>query len=188
MAYPSDQALTPDRPFGKFLIPLLLAIHVFWLVLMGRSAICPCGVVSLWQTGSDAAQNSQQVADPYSFLHMIFGMALSRGFRRLRPTWRVADLALLAVFSSTVWEVVENTPWVIQLMDNAANAAPDYDGDSILNSLADTGFVMLGFWAARLLPLAASILLAVALEVLVSWMIHDGLVLATVRIVYNLLQ
>ncbi|GGX35903.1 UPF0314 protein R03235 [Pigmentiphaga litoralis] len=188
MAYPSDQVLTPAKPFGKFLIPFLLAIHVLWLVLVGRSAICPCGVVSLWQTGSDAAQNSQQVADPYSLLHLIFGIALSRGFRWLRPTWRVADLALLAVFSSTVWEVMENTPWVIQLMDNAANAAPDYDGDSILNSLADTGFVMIGFWVARLLPLLASVALAVVLELIVSWMINDGLVLATVRILYNLVR
>jgi len=48
--------------------------------------------------------------------------------------------------------------------------------------------VMVGFWAARLLPLAASVLLAVALELIVSWMIHDGLVLATVRIVWNLVQ
>jgi hypothetical protein len=188
VAYQPEHTLLTARPNGKCLIPLLLSLHVLWLVGMGRSAICSCGVVSFWQAGSTAVENSQQFADPYSFLHVIFGIGLFLLFRWLRPTWRVSDLALLALFSSTIWEVVENTPWVIELMNNAANAAPDYDGDSILNSLADTGFAMAGFWLARWLPWQASVALAVMLEALVSWMISDGLLLAAGRLLVSLVQ
>lgn len=170
-------------------VPVVLAVfaaHVLWLVLMDRSLVCPCGVVTLWQTDADPAQNSQQFADFYSLLHVVYGMGLCALLGWLRPHWPVADRALLALVSSTLWEVIENTPWVIALLDNVANAAPDYDGDSILNSLADTGFAMAGFWLALRLPGRWILVLAIALEVTVTVAINDGLLLATGRVLLGL--
>lgn len=182
LAFPRLRWLRHD----SLVVLATLGLHVLWLRLLGRSLVCPCGVVTLWQVSDDPAQNSQQVADAYSLLHVIFGMGLYLVFTWLRPRWPRIDRALLALISSTVWEVVENTPWVIALLNNATNAAPDYHGDSILNSLADTGFAMLGFAIAARLPLRWSIALALALELIVSLRIHDGFLLATGRLVLGL--
>lgn len=163
-----------------------LVVHVLWLAWMGRSFTCPCGVVSFWQSGDDPAQNSQQIADAYSLLHIAFGVGLFHAFSWLRPCWPVIDRALLALISSTTWEIIENTPWVIALLNNAANAAPDYSGDSVLNSLADTGFALLGFAIAMRLPLPWAIALVVAMEGLATLLINDGFVLIAWRLVLGL--
>lgn len=163
-----------------------LIVHIAWLLLMDRSLVCPCGAVTLWQSGDDPAQNSQQVADAYSLLHLVFGMGLFLAFTWVRPRWPVIDRALLALISSTTWELVENTPWVIALLNNAANAAPDYHGDSVLNSLADTGFAMLGFAVAMRLPLRWIGVLAVLLELATTLLINDGFMLIAWRLVVGL--
>ncbi|MEN5116332.1 DUF2585 family protein [Luteimonas sp. TWI662] len=182
LAFPRLRWLRHDR----LLVVATLALHVLWLALLDRSLVCPCGVVSLWQFSDDPAQNSQQVADAYSLLHVVFGMGLYLVFTWLRPRWPRIDRAMLALISSTAWEIVENTPGVIALLNNATNAAPDYHGDSILNSLADTGFAMLGFAIAARLPLRWILALALALELVVSLRIHDGFLLAGGRLVFGL--
>ncbi|RPD88453.1 MULTISPECIES: DUF2585 family protein [Luteimonas] len=159
-----------------------LAVHVWWLLWMGRSLTCPCGVVSLWQSGADPSQNSQQIADAYSSLHVAFGMGLYLVFSWLRPRWPVIDRALLALISSTIWEMIENTPWVVLVLNNAANAAPDYRGDSVLNSLADTAFALLGFTIALGLPVRWVVVIALALETIATLLIHDGFVLIVWRL------
>lgn len=163
-----------------------LIVHIGWLLLMDRSLVCPCGVVTLWQSNPDAAQNSQQFADAYSLLHVVFGFGLFLAFIWVRPNWPVIDRALLALISSTTWEIIENTPWVIAVLNNAANAAPDYSGDSVLNSLADTAFAMLGFAIAMRLPLRWILALAVLLEIAATLLINDGFVLIVWRLAIGL--
>ena len=52
-----------------------------------------------------------------------------------------------------------------------------YDGDSVLNSLADIGWMAIGFLLARRLPLWASVAAAMSLELLTLWTIRDNLTL-----------
>lgn len=165
-----------------------LVVHIGWLLLMDRSLVCPCGLVTFWQSNPDVAHNSQQFADAYSLLHLVFGMGLFIAFAWLRPHWPVIDRALLTLISSTTWELVENTPRVIVLLNNAANAAPDYSGDSVLNSLADTAFAMLGFAIAVRLPLRWIVALAVLLEIAATLLIHDGFVLIVWRLALGLFE
>jgi len=52
-----------------------------------------------------------------------------------------------------------------------------YNGDSVLNSLADMGWMILGFALARRLPVRATIAIALAFELLTLLVIRDNLTL-----------
>ena len=74
------------------------------------------------------------------------------------------------------WEVVENTPMVIDRY-RATAAALGYSGDSIINSLSDIAMMALGFWIARKLPVRTTILLLILLELVPLYVIRDNLTL-----------
>jgi len=162
-------------------VVLVLGTMVIWLRLVGRSYLCPCGVVVFWQGELDPAQNSQQFADWYSFLHVMYGFGLLVFANVMRPHWSIGAKALMALASSAIWEMVENTPFVVDLFKHSPHA-PTYWGDSVLNSMGDTLFVMIGFGLAARLPLWAVTILAITLELAVSVAINDGMVLATLRL------
>jgi hypothetical protein len=83
---------------------------------------------------------------------------------------------LAALLVEAAWEIAENTPFVIDRY-REATAALGYTGDSVLNSFSDIGMMALGFLAARRLPVWASILLLVVLEVVPLFVIRDNLTL-----------
>jgi len=74
------------------------------------------------------------------------------------------------------WEIVENTPLVINRY-REATAALGYSGDSVLNSVSDITMMAIGFLIARKLPLWASILLLLVLELVPLAVIRDNLTL-----------
>ena len=61
-----------------------------------------------------------------------------------------------------------------------------YEGDSVLNSLSDIGFMALGFWIASKLPWWASVLLALAFELFTLALIRDNLTLNVLMLVWPL--
>ena len=77
--HPADRTSPfPLRPGRRCLAALgMVAAMAALLLVMGRDPTCPCGVVRLWQSGLDPLENSQQFADWYSLLHVVFGMALA---------------------------------------------------------------------------------------------------------------
>ena len=88
-----------------------------------------------------------------------------------------------AVGLEAAWEVVENTPMVINRYCEATIAL-DLSGDSVLNSVADIGAMMAGFWLASPAPVALSIGLTIAMELFVGFMICDNLTLNVVMLLY----
>lgn len=152
------------------------------LDLMGRPLVCDCGPIRLWDGDPHSPGSSQQFADWYSALHVVYGIGLFLALQRARPHWPTSWLFLTALASSAVWEVMENTPWIIAMFGSAVGA-PDYHGDSVLNALGDTVFVALGFGAARTLPLKGTIALVLVLELAIALAIRDGFVLGTLRLV-----
>ena len=154
---------------------------------MGRVPICTCGYVKLWHGVVFSAENSQHVSDWYTFSHVIHGF----GFYWLawligrRLGWSLGVRFTIAMAVEASWEVLENTPMVIDRY-RATTIALDYYGDSILNSVADMGAMALGFFLAARLPVAVTIVLTLVMELGVGWMIRDNLLLNIIQLVYPL--
>lgn len=162
----------------------LLLATALTLLAMGRPLLCTCGHVDLWHPAIDAG-NSQHLADWYSPSHLIHGLifyGLAWALLRRVP---VATRFLIALAIEAGWELIENSPMVIDRY-RTATIALGYEGDSVLNSLADIAFMGLGFLLARRLPVIASIVLALALEALAAFAIRDNLALNVLMLLYPL--
>ena len=163
------------------LIGLALAITVVALRYQGRLWICACGHVDLWAGNTKSSDNSQHLADPYSFTHLLHGLlfygALVWAVPRLSIPWRLA----IAVAIEALWEVVENSAFIIQRY-REATLALGYEGDSIVNSVADIAWMVAGFWLARKLGFRRSAALFVATELALVLWIRDSLVLNVIML------
>ena len=158
---------------------------------MGRPPICACGTVKLWQGAVQSAENSQHITDWYSASHLIHGLLFYFFAWVLWTRWRLfgglpARYALpIAVAFEAFWEVLENSPMIIQRY-REATISLGYVGDSIVNSMADVGWMMIGFFLASRLPVWVSIALAIALELLTLILIRDNLTLNVLMLLWPL--
>ncbi|MES2136293.1 MAG: DUF2585 family protein [Pseudomonadota bacterium] len=161
------------------LIPIAAAAI---LLALGRSPICTCGAVDLWVGTRDSPKTSQMLADWYSLSHIVHGLIfyalLWLTARRMPVQWRL----VIALLVESSWEVIENTPLVIDRY-RETTAALGYTGDSVINSLSDIAMMAIGFLVARKLPVWASVALLIALELVPLFVIRDNLTLN----VWNLL-
>ena len=158
---------------------LIVAATAAILLLMGRNPLCTCGSVALW--GPVGPTQSQMLLDWYSASHIVHGILFYAGLWLVARRWPVETRFLVALVIEAAWEVVENTPLVIDRY-REATAALGYTGDSVLNSLADIAMMALGFLAARRLPLWATVALLLLLELVPLAIIRDNLTLNVVML------
>ena len=150
--------------------------------LSGRSPFGPDGRFGWWDGDVWSSENSQRVADAYSFSHLIHGM-LFYGFlwlvaRRLPVKYRF----LLALLIEAGWELLENSPLIINRY-REATIALGYVGDSILNSVCDVGMMALGFLAARFARVRLIVALILLMELGCLWWVRDNLTLNVLMLV-----
>lgn len=144
------------------------------LLAMGRPPICSCGEVALW--GASGPRQSQMLADWYSASHIVHGFLFYALLHFAARGWSIERRFLVALAIEAAWEIVENTPAIIDRY-REATIALGYSGDSILNNFSDIGMMAAGFLAARRLPVWASVLVVAMLELVPLLVIRDNLVL-----------
>lgn len=173
--------------FWRQVWPALAVLGALVLVelAMHRPPICPCGAVRLWHGTVQSPENSQQIADWYSFSHIIHGFLFFWAGYWLLPRLSVGARLTIAAAIEAVWEIAENSPVMIDRY-REATISWGYSGDSILNSAMDLVFMMLGFALARRLGWQWTLALAIAFEVLTAITIRDGLLLNIVMLVHPL--
>ncbi len=153
------------------------------LFLFGQPTICECGTIKLWEGTVLSSGNSQHISDWYTFSHIVHGFIFYGLLAWLLPTMPVRVRLLIALGVEIAWEVLENTPMVIQHYREQA-LAQGYTGDSILNSVMDTLWMAAGFLFARKYPWWTTFLVAVVLELGVLYMIRDNLTLNVINLIH----
>ncbi|MEY2942517.1 MAG: hypothetical protein RLY97_531 [Pseudomonadota bacterium] len=181
-------SLQPNR---RTTVITLLLVMIFALIelAMHRPVICPCGTIKFWWSAVQSAENSQHIADWYSFSHVIHGTlfyACAHILRQKSPLFqqKFCHWALaIAVMIEGIWELLENSPTMIDRY-RSVTISYGYTGDSIVNSMADIGWMSLGFLLAARLPVRATVTMAVSFELFTLLVIRDNLTLNILMLIW----
>jgi hypothetical protein len=148
----------------------------------GQPLVAASGRILPWVGNPSSPETSQQLADWYSFSHIIHGFIFFGLLGLIAPRLPLGARLLIAMGVEIGWEVAENTPAVIQHYRKQALAA-GYVGDSILNSVSDTFMMSTGFYFAFKIRARTVIALAIGLELFVAYAIRDNLTLNVINLI-----
>jgi hypothetical protein len=167
----------PALLIGLMLIATAVVEH-----LEGRLWKCVCPRL-LWTSGAWSPQTSQLFLDPYSFTHLLHGFMfaglLTLLIRNMSANWRF----VVAIAIECAWEMIENSNTVIDRY-REATAALGYHGDSVVNSLGDIFCCGVGFMLAIKLGWRWGIAMFVAVELALTFWIHDSLLLEILMLIH----
>jgi hypothetical protein len=171
------------KAWPGLVVVAVLAATAFRLHRQGRLWTCSCGRFTLWVGGAWSSDTSQQLFDPYTFTHVLHGLIfcglLAWCLPRVPWRWRFC----LMVAGEALWELIENTDFVIRRY-REATAALGYTGDTVVNSLGDIAACAVGFVLARRLGLLRSVLLFVVTELALLIWIRDSFLLNVLLLIY----
>ncbi|MBM4154531.1 MAG: DUF2585 family protein [Lentisphaerae bacterium] len=154
----------------------LLAALVAFELATGRPPLGPDGRFGWWDGDIWSSTNSQRVADAYSFSHIIHGMLFYGLLWLVARRMPAGRRLLIAVALEVGWEMLENSPIIINRY-REATIAQGYSGDSILNSACDVVMMAIGFGIARICRVGVVVVLILAMEIGCLLWVRDNLTL-----------
>lgn len=160
------------RPVAATLLAVAAAAAILWL--MGRPLLYKGGLIELW--GPAGPKQSQMLLDWYSLSHLVHGFLFYAVLHVMAKRWKLPERLLAATLVEAAWEIVENSPVIIDRY-REATIALGYRGDTILNSLSDIVMMIAGFLIARRVPVWASVMIVLVLELVPLAIIRDNLTL-----------
>ena len=170
----------------KFIVISLLSVILIVAGIewgMGRSSLGPDGKFGWWDGDINSSENSQRVADAYSFTHIIHGLIFYAFLwivaRRLPIRYRF----MAALIIEGVWEILENSSFIINRY-REATISQGYFGDSILNSCSDVVMMSIGFLLAYRLRPWMSVLLVVCIELVLLLWVRDNLSINIIMLIH----
>jgi len=180
---PTKPTFDGERIWPRLGIIAVLLFATFLLRREGRLWICSCGQFLIWAGKVCSSNNSQQFLDPYSFTHVLHGFLYCWLMTWLLPRLTPARRLWLAVTVAALWEVFENSNFIIQRY-RADTASLGYQGDTIVNSFGDMLCAVAGFIIAQRLGFPRSLVLFLVLELVLLVWIRDSLLLEVLMLAH----
>ena len=162
-------------------ITVLMSLVLWW---MGRVWWCKLGDWAIYINQAwNSSHTSQHIFDPYTFTHVLHGVAFfwltSLVLPKLANEWRF----LIATVLEAAWEILENSNFIIEkYRENTASL--DYFGDSVANSIGDVIACTIGFWVAVILGWWKSLAFFVLTELVLILWIRDSLLINILMLLY----
>lgn len=162
---------------------LITAAATMMLWLMGQPVWCKCGSWIPWSWDIWSSHNSQHLLDPYTATHVLHGVILCGLLYWLPRSVPESTLFLAAIILEAVWEIQENSPFIIERY-RESTMSQDYYGDSILNSVFDILACAFGYVIALQLRAVKSVVFSMATELILVFWIRDCLALNVLMLVW----
>ena len=183
----------PSAPFPRISLPLalliafgMIACHSRDSVWMGRIPICQCGYVKLWHggRGTRKCRSTSPIGTPTATSCTAWCSTSCCG-AIFRGRLSVAARLVIATLIEGAWEIFENTPFIINRY-RTQTISRDYYGDTIINSVGDMVAMVVGFLLSARLPAWITVMLLIATEVGLLYLIRDNLLLNIIMLIYPL--
>ncbi|MBY0310638.1 MAG: DUF2585 family protein [Phycisphaerales bacterium] len=164
----------------------IVALTVLILHLMDRVWWCQCGKMFPWTSDIWSEHCSQHLLDPYVFSHIshgffFYGLVVWLPFKYKRPSF--AWVMVIAVLIECAWEILENSPIIINRY-RATTIAIGYTGDSVINSIIDIIACITGVLIARACGFWKTLAIFLAFEIGTLIWVRDNLSLNVLMLVW----